>query len=113
MPRAPGKIDKARMFLLVDLRGFFFRFRVWGTKKKKIKKALKMTSQLVIFRAFFFFNISRKNSKTGKANQQYLLNFLKQYHFPKNLDRTITFYSVTLKNTQTEPPKNIFFQQNK
>ena len=33
---------KARIFLLVDLREFFFRFRVEGTKKKK--KALKMTS---------------------------------------------------------------------
>ena len=32
---------KARIFLLVDLREFFFRFRVGGTKKKK---ALKMTS---------------------------------------------------------------------
>ena len=36
------------------------------------------------------------------------------YHFPKNLDRSITFYSVTLKNTQTESQKNIiFFQRNK
>ena len=57
----------------------------------------------VIFRAFFFFNISRKNSKTSRANQQSVLNF------PKNLDRTITFYSVTLKNTQTEPQRNIIF----
>ena len=31
------------------------------------------------------------------------------YHFPKNLDRTITFYSVTFKNTRTEPQKNIIF----
>ena len=35
--------DKARIFLLVDLREFFFRFRVGGTKKNK-KKTLKMTS---------------------------------------------------------------------
>ena len=45
------KNNKARIFLLVDLREIFFRFRVGGTRKKK---ALKMTSQLVIFRAFFF-----------------------------------------------------------
>ena len=32
--------DKARIFLLVDLRDFFFRFRVGGTKKK----ALEMTN---------------------------------------------------------------------
>ena len=35
---------KARIFLLVDLRELFFRFRVKGTKKKINKKALKMTS---------------------------------------------------------------------
>ena len=35
--------DKARIFLLVDLREFFFRFRVGGTKKINIK-TLKMTS---------------------------------------------------------------------
>ena len=34
---------RPEFFLLVDLREFFFRFRVGGTKKK-IKKALKMTS---------------------------------------------------------------------
>ena len=33
-------LSKARIFLLVDLREFFFKFRVRGTKKK----ALKMTS---------------------------------------------------------------------
>ena len=39
-------------FLLVDLREFFIRFRVGWTKKIN-KKALKMTSELVIFRVFF------------------------------------------------------------
>ena len=34
----------------VDLQEFFFRFRVGGRKKIN-KKALKMTSSLVIFRA--------------------------------------------------------------
>ena len=55
---------------------------------------------------FFLFNISRKkNSKISKVNQQSVLNllYLIFYHFPKNLDRTITFNSVTLKNPQTEP----------
>ena len=52
---------EARIFLLVDLKELFFRFRVGGTKKK--------------FFFFFFFNISRKNSKTGKANQLSVLNF--------------------------------------
>ena len=65
-------MDKARIFLLVDLRDFFFRFRVGGWKIVN-KKALKMTSWLVIFWAFF--NISRiKNSKTSKVNQQSVLN---------------------------------------
>ena len=100
---------KARIFLLVDLRELFFRFGVGRTKKIN-KKALKMTSQLVIFRAFiyflFFFNISRKNSKTGKANQLSVLNF------PKNQDRTITFNSVTLKTqkyTDRTSKKYYFF----
>ena len=52
---------EARIFLLVDLKELFFRFRVGGTKKN--------------FFFFFFFNISRKNSKTGKANQLSVLNF--------------------------------------
>ena len=51
-----GTYDKARIFLLVDLRDFFFRFRVGGDEKKNNKKALKMTSELVIFRAFFLFS---------------------------------------------------------
>ena len=48
----------------------------------KKKKALKMTSELVIFRVFcvffelFFFNISRKNSKTSKVHQQVAFKFL-------------------------------------
>ena len=67
-------VRKARMFLLVDLRGKNIGFRVGGRKKMN-KKALKMTSKLVIFRAFFsfselffgaffflFFNISRKKT---------------------------------------------------
>ena len=37
-----GAARKARIFLLVDLREFFFRFGVGGTKKER-KKALKMT----------------------------------------------------------------------
>ena len=31
------------------------------------------------------------------------------YHFPKNLDRTTTFNSVSIKNTHTEPQKYIIF----
>ena len=64
-----------------------------------------------IFRASFFFNIS---SKTSEVNRQSVLNLYIFRHFPKNLDRTITFNSVTLKKTQTEPQKYIiFFQLNK
>ena len=49
--------SKARIFLLVDLQDFFFRFRVGGTRKIN-KKALKMTSYWsfsVLFFFFFFF----------------------------------------------------------
>ena len=66
---------------------------------KTRKKALKMTSrlddQLIGHFQSFFFNISRKNNKASKVNQQSVLNLF--HHFPKNLDRTIT-----LKNTLTE-----------
>ena len=58
---------------------------------------------------FFLFNISRKNSKTIEVNQQSVLNLYIFYHFPKNLDRTITFKSVTLKNTQSESQNYIIF----
>ena len=62
------------------------------------------------FRAFFFFSkYLENNSKTSKVNQQSVLNLYICHHFPKNLDRTITFKSVTLKNTQTEPQKYIYF----
>ena len=35
---SPNLDPRARIFLLVDLREIFFRFRVGGTKKKKKKK---------------------------------------------------------------------------
>ena len=35
---------RPEFFLLVDLREFFFQIRVGGRKKRKTKKALKMTS---------------------------------------------------------------------
>ena len=41
--RSKNEFTKARFFLLIDLREFFFRSRVGGTKKIN-KKALKMTS---------------------------------------------------------------------
>ena len=64
------------------------------------------------FSELFFFNISRKNSKTSEVNQQSVLNLYIFHHFPKNLDRTITFHSVTLKNTQTEPQFFFFNETN-
>ena len=98
-----GGLAEARIFLLVDLQEIFFRSRVGG-KKKINKKALKMTSKtghfqtFFFFRAFFFFNISRKNSETSEVNQQSVFNLYIFHHFSKNLDRTITFNSATLKN---------------
>ena len=47
--------------------------------------------------------------KTLKVNQQSVLNVYIFHHFPKKLDRTITFNSVTLQNIQTEPQKYIIF----
>ena len=48
------------------------------------------------------------NTVQGVSNKHCLLSF----HFPKNLDRPITFNSFTLKNTKTELQKyNIFFNK--
>ena len=47
---------KARIFLLVYLQDFFFRFRVGGTKKKK-KKSSENDQFTGHFQSFFFFLI--------------------------------------------------------
>ena len=83
-------LDKARIFLLVDLREIFFRFRVGGTEKeKKSSENDQLTghfqslffffffSELFFFQSFFFFNISKKNSKTSKVILKYFIIFLK------------------------------------
>ena len=72
------------------------------------KARLFISCFLVTFRAFSI-DPEKKTSKTSKVNQQYVLNLYMVHHFPKNLDRTITFNSVTLKITQTEPHKYIIF----
>ena len=54
-------------------------------------------------------HLNKKHSKTSKVNQQSILNHQIFHHFLKNLDRTITFNSVTLENTQTEPQNILFF----
>ena len=54
--------------LFVDSQIFFFRFRVGGRKKNE------KSFFSFFFRAFFLFNISRKNSKSSKVNQQSTLN---------------------------------------
>ena len=60
-----------------------------------------------------FFNISRTNSKTSKVNQRSVLNLKIFNDFPKNLHRTNTFNSVTLKYTDRTSffsPKQIIFR---
>ena len=57
----------------------------------------------------FIISPEKKNSKTSEVNQQSVLNLYIFHQFPKNLDRTITFNSVTLKNTQTEPKNILLF----
>ena len=89
----------------------FVRFRVGGQKKKSSENDQLTGHFQCLFVCFCFFLISpEKNSKTSEVNQQSVLNLYIFPHFSRNLDRTITFNSVTLKNTQTEPQKyNIFF----
>ena len=52
-------VVKARIFLLVDLPEFFFRFRVGGTKKinKKSSENDQLTGHFQSFFFFFFFLI--------------------------------------------------------
>ena len=64
-----------------------------------------MTSQLVISELFFLISPEKKVKLISKVNQQSVLNLYIFHHFPKNLDRTITFNSVTLKYTQAELQK--------
>ena len=94
-------------FLLVDLREFFFRYWVGGQKKKKKKSSQndQLTGHFQSFFSSFFLISPEKNSTTSKVNQQSVLNLYIFHHFSRNLNRTITFNSVTLKNTQTEPQK--------
>ena len=66
------KINKARIFLLVDLRELFFQIEVRGGINKKSSVNWSFSE---VFFFVLFFNISRKNSKTGKANQLSVLNF--------------------------------------
>ena len=105
--------NSGQIFLLVDLREFFFsNLGSGGRQKIKIKSSendpLTGHFQSFFFRTFFLIS-PEKNSKTSEANQQSVFNLYIFHHFPKNLDRTITFNSVTLKNTQTEPQQNIIF----
>ena len=75
-------VNKARIFLIVDLQDFFLKS---GVEKKRYEN-----DQLTV-------------------NQQSILNLYIFHHFPKNLDRTNTFNSATFKSTQTEPQKYIIF----
>ena len=76
-------------------------------KKKKSSENDQLTGHFQSFFFKLFFNIFRTNSKSSKVNQQSVLNIEIFYHFHKNLAWTITFNSVFLKNTQTEPQKYI------
>ena len=94
-------MHKARNFLSVDLQDFF---QIEGRGDKE--KSLKMTIWLVIFRIFvIFFLISPR-----KVNLQFVLNLKIFHNFPKNLDRTITFNSVTLKKNNRQN-LNFFFNE--
>ena len=48
-------VNLGHNFLLVDLRDFFFRFRVGGCGKKKEKKSSESDQLTGHFQSFFFF----------------------------------------------------------
>ena len=62
-------VNKARIVLLVNLRVFFFRFRVGDELIRKSSENDQLTTH---FQSLFI--ISRKNSETGTVNQQSVLN---------------------------------------
>ena len=70
-------LSKARIFLIVDLREFFFRVRVGGVgdeKKSSENDQLTGHFQSCFFFRLFFLISPEKNSKTSKVNQQSVLN---------------------------------------
>ena len=112
---------KARIYLLVDLRDFFFSDLGSGGRKKKSFENDQLTGH---FQSFFFFfqfffsflfflNVSITNSKTSKVNQQSVLNLKIFQHFHKNLDRIIIFNNATQKYTDRTSKIYYFFQRNK
>ena len=112
-----NRLVRPEFFSLVDLQGFF-QIKGRGYEKKISSENDQFNghfqSFFFHFQSFFSIKYLQKNSKTSEVNQQSVLNLYIFHHFPKSLDRTITFNSVTLKNTQTEPQKYIiFFQLNK
>ena len=56
-----NRVKVGQFFFIIDLREIFFRFRVGGGGGKALKIS------------FFFFNISRTNSKTSNVNQHSVL----------------------------------------
>ena len=96
----------ARIFLSVGVQDFSDLGSGDGKKEKKNLENVQLTCH---FQSLFF--ISRKNSRAIKVSQQSALNLYIFHHFPKNLDRTITYHTVTLKNTQTEPQKTFSTKQ--
>ena len=59
------------------------------------------------FQCFFLSFSELLKVKLVRVNQQSVSNLKIFHNLPKNVDRTITFNSVTLKITQTEPQKCI------
>ena len=95
---------KARIFFISQFVDFFSDLGSGGGGQKKAEY-----DQLTGHFQWFFLISPQTVKLISKVNQQTVLNYYIFHHFPKNLDRTITFNSVTLKTTQTEPQKCIFF----
>ena len=89
-------IDLVNISLLVDLRE---KSESGSGDERKNSENDQLTGH---FQIFFLLYLQKKTVKfISKVNQQSVLNLYIFHHFPKHPDRTITFNSVTLKNTQT------------
>ena len=96
--------SKARIFLLVDLRDFFSRFRVGGRKGNSFEND-QLTGHFQSF-LFLFLNISRTNSKTSQVKQQPVLNLF-IFHFFSTF-RKITVGGFVNQLIKKFRPKHLF-----
>ena len=88
--------------------GIFFQI-YGGADKKKINKNALFRPVNWSFSVLFFFNISRENSQTSKANQQSVLFFLKYFIILLKIWTGQSLLTVSLSKIHRQNLKNTLF----